>query len=252
MPSDSIAAPLGALATMATAAALTPLRETVFGNTNAALVLVMVVAATASIGGRGAGALSALTAALSYNFFLTRPYLSLHVDRPTDLATVALLLGVGLVIGEFARHRGRRVDELHQRTESTHRLERIARMLVSELTRDELCRRVAEEIGEELGLVEVRWDPTGDPTGLPVMERTGWVAAKIPRYLEGGFELPTGGVELPVTFAGARLGAMVLLADPGLAVSSEQRWVAVALADLLASALAWGGAGSVAAGATDL
>src|SRR6478736_5406576 len=87
---DPLVATLGGLGALALAALLTPLRETAFGNTNAALVLVVVVAAAASAGGRRAGAVTAIVAALSYNFLLTRPYLSLHVDDATDLMTVIL------------------------------------------------------------------------------------------------------------------------------------------------------------------
>src|ERR1700710_1549770 len=129
---DPLIAPLGAMFAIGLAAVLSPLRDTSFGNTNAALVLVVVIAAAASMGGRGAGALSAISAALSYNFFLTRPYQSLHINDTKDVVTVLLLLGVGLVIGEFARSRGRNVGRIRRHAESAHRLERVAGILATD------------------------------------------------------------------------------------------------------------------------
>ena len=238
---DPLVTPLGGLGALAVAALRTPLRETAFGNTNAALVLVVVVAAAASVGGRRAGAVTAIVAALSYNFLLTRPYLSLHVDDATDLTTVILLLVVGLVVGEFARSRAQRLGDLERSTASTQRLEHIARLLVSDLSEAELCAAVTAEIRQELDVAEATWRPS-DLSGLhPVMTTTGWVdGGAVLRHHEHGFELPADGVELPVAYAGAHLGTIDLTPRAGVGVSADQRRVAVALADLLASALARG------------
>ena len=236
---DPLIAPLGAMLAIGVAAVMSPLRNTSFGNTNAALVLVVVIAATASMGGRGAGALSAISAALSYNFFLTRPYQSLHINDTKDIITVVLLLGVGLVVGEFARSRGRNLGRIRRHAESAHRLERVAGILVTETDVDQLCEAVCAEIKGELNLTEARWDPEL-ATGRPVMERSGWIPATVHRHAGDGFELPSEGVDLPVSFAGARLGTIVLIPQAGVGVSVDQRRVALALADLLASGLARG------------
>jgi K+-sensing histidine kinase KdpD len=242
--SSPLAAPLGAIATMAVAAALTPLRDTAFGHTNAALVLVVIVACSASLGGRWAGVLSATTAALSFNFFLTEPIHSLHIDDATDITTVVLLAAVGLVIGEFARQRGIRADALAEVAagdlERAQRLERVAGYLASDLTHEQLCAAVAEEVRDELGLASARWEPYGVTSDRPMMERSGWVPVDHHRHTAEGFEFPPGGVDVGVSYAGARLGTLVLIPHPGVGVSSKQRKVALALADLLASALARG------------
>jgi K+-sensing histidine kinase KdpD len=240
---DPLIAPVGAIAALATAALLSPLRDTAFGNTNAALVLVVVVAAAASLGGRGAGAITALVAALSFNFLLTRPYLSLHVADATDVTSVVLLLVVGLLIGEFARSRAHRLGQLRRSAESTHRLEHIARLMVSDLDQPALCEAVTAEICNELDLADATWHLHGLSGDRPVMSASGWIDdSGTLHHRAGGFELPATGVELPVSFAGAHLGTIVLAPRPGVGVSAEQRRVAVALADLLASALARGNA----------
>lgn len=236
---DPLVAPLGAMAAIGVAAALSPLRNTSFGNTNAALVLVVVIAAAASMGGRGAGALCAISAALSYNFFLTRPYQSLHINDTKDIITVILLVVVGMVVGEFARSRGRNVGRIRRHAESTHRLERVAGLLATDAAFDELCESVCAEIEAELDLREARFDREFS-TGRAVMERSGWIPARIHRHTGDGFEFPADGVDLPVSFAGARLGTLVLIPQPDTGISTDQRRVALALADLLASALARG------------
>jgi hypothetical protein len=236
---DPLIAPLGAMFAIGLAAVLSPLRDTSFGNTNAALVLVVVIAAAASMGGRGAGALTAISAALSYNFFFTRPYQSLHINDTKDVVTVLLLLGVGLVVGEFARNRSRNLGRIRRHAESAHRLERVAGLLATESTFQEMCDAVCAEIEAECDLADAQWE-SDFTTGRPMMERSGWVPATIHRHMGEGFELPRDGVDLPVSFAGARLGTLVLIPQADTGVSVDQRRVALALADLLASGLARG------------
>ena len=236
---DPLVAPLGAMAAIGTAALMSPLRDTSFGNTNAALILVVVIAAAASLGGRGAGALCALSAALSYNFFMTRPYQSLHINDPKDIITVVLLVVVGLVVGEFARSRGANVGRIRRHSECAHRLERVATLLASDAGFDQLCSEVCAELEAELDLENAHFE-SDVTTGRPVMERSGWVPATVHRHRGDGFELPPGGVDVPVSFAGARLGTLVLVPKDEVGVPLDQRRVAVALADLLASALARG------------
>ena len=77
-------------ATMATA-------RSFFDTTNAALVLIIVVVAVAALGGRTAGVVTALAAVLSFDFFHTRPYLSLAIDSREDVETTVLLLVAGAV-----------------------------------------------------------------------------------------------------------------------------------------------------------
>ncbi len=235
---SDMAGPGGALVALVLSAALTPLRDTWFGATNSQLLLVVVIASAASLGGRRAGAVTAAAAALAYNYFLTRPYYSLHIDDPRDVTGVILLLVVGLVIGEFARARGRTRHRLTLETDSVERLERIASLLVSERTHAELCDAVSDELRAQLALASATWVPVDQPTGLPVMERSGWIATNHHHFGRDGYLLPEQGIELPVEFAGARLGAFALVPIPAVGLTPEQRRVAVAISDLLASALA--------------
>src|SRR5439155_1372048 len=69
---------------------------------NAALVLVLFVLLGAIIGGRRAGYLVAIVAAMSFDFLHTRPYGSLKIADGKDILTLVLLVAVGMIIGEIA------------------------------------------------------------------------------------------------------------------------------------------------------
>ena len=85
---------------------LVPFR-TSFPNTDGALVLVAVIVAIAANGHRIAGLLAAASAAVWFDFLLTRPYERLTITGRGDIETTALLLLVGAAVTELAV-RGRR------------------------------------------------------------------------------------------------------------------------------------------------
>ena len=73
---------------------------------------------------------------------------------------------------------------------------------------------------------------------LPRLERSGGISgAGTRRFVEGGFELPPEGVELPVLSRGQRVGRFVLDPTAQVGVSLEQQVVAIALADQVGAAL---------------
>ena len=86
---------LGPIAAILLGAALMPLRElTVASNfTFAFLALTIVVG---ELGGRGPAVATALTAALSLDFFLTRPYLKLAIHGKDDVIAFLGLSACGL------------------------------------------------------------------------------------------------------------------------------------------------------------
>ncbi len=106
-------------------AALLALARGVFDQTNAALILMIVVVAVAAIGGRTAGMITALAAVASFDFFHTRPYLSLTIDSRDDVETTILLLIAGLIVGTLASS-GRRAR--HEATDARTEIGRIHRV----------------------------------------------------------------------------------------------------------------------------
>src|SRR5207253_10895130 len=89
---------VGSLGALGAAAVLVGVRGEI-ANANVALVLVLFVLLGAAVGGRSSGAVSALVAAASFDFFHTRPYGSLKINSAADIEATGLLLLVGLAVG---------------------------------------------------------------------------------------------------------------------------------------------------------
>ena len=94
----SLIVPLAGLAPLVAAAAMVSVRGEVEPEITV-LVLALTVALGARFGGRPAGVLAAVMAALSFDFFHTRPYLSLTISDSEDILSTILLLAVALVVG---------------------------------------------------------------------------------------------------------------------------------------------------------
>ncbi len=234
------------LAPIAVGAFLVPLREHI-DNTNLALILVLVVVVAAIFGGRAAGALAAVTATLAFDLFLTRPFLSARIESTDDIETALILLAVGLLVGEVAA-RGRRARRDHEAL--AHAILRVHRV-ADEIAHDAPIATVLTLVKAELiGLLGL-WDCWLErpPFGwvLPRMDRGGAVEGDEHTWLARGFVFPRDGVELPVLDRGREVARLVLLGDPDVAVSLEQRVVAIALADQLGIAVAIASPGDLAA-----
>jgi hypothetical protein len=228
---------IGGLGPIAIAAALVPLRTTL-DNTNLALALVVVVVAAALAGGRFAGILAAFVAALSYDFFLTKPYLSLHIASADDVETTIFLLVIGVLVGELVA-RFRRTQRVAERGASEiARLHRVAELAAGGAPTDDLERAVQDEL---IGLLDLRdcfFEPLPVGRPLPRLERNGAVTgATTRRYVDDELSLPPE-VELPVLGRGRQVGRFVLVSDPRAGASLEERTVAVALSDQLGAVLA--------------
>ena len=233
------AAAAGAIAVILVAGLLTPVRDT-FGNTNIALVLVVVIVAAATLGGRLVGAVTSVAAALAYNFFHTQPYRSLSVDNREDVTTVVLLLVVGLIVGELANLHSRRARRRARPAAGAHWLEQVAGLVAGGRPVDEVWPAVQKGLIDELGLASCRFEPAPYDGQLPAVQRSGRLEGPL-TWAREGFELPAGGAQLAVEHGGHLFGRVVLEPTPGRGVSLDERRVAVALTDQLAVAIAMAG-----------
>jgi hypothetical protein len=228
---------VGGLAPIVVAVLLVPLRDEI-DNANLALILVLVVVVAASLGGRRAGALAAVTSTLAFDFFLTRPFLSARVESADDIETLLILLAVGLVVGELAsraRH-ARRDQELA--AAAVQRVHRVADAVAQGRPLPTVLDAVQRELTELFGLWDCWLELPPFLWVIPRMDRGGTVAGGEHEWRESGFTLPRDGVELPVVARGDEVARLVLLAGPDTPASLDQRVVAVALADQLGAAMA--------------
>jgi hypothetical protein len=95
------------------------------------------------------------------------------------------------------------------------------------------------ELTALLHLRTCRFEAPPFASPLPQLERSGAIPGEL-RLRQGGFEIPSEGMELPVLGRGHLLGRFVLDPQPLTGVSLEERVVAVAVADQVGAVLAAG------------
>ena len=121
----TIGVAIGAPAAIAVGAILTSARWAV-NSVNTALIFMVLVVAVAALGGRAAGAITAVASVMSYDFFHTEPYLSMAIESRDDIETTVLLLVAGLLVGTIAsKGRSARHRETATRVE-VRRVHRVA------------------------------------------------------------------------------------------------------------------------------
>ncbi|MBT9255756.1 DUF4118 domain-containing protein [Phycicoccus sp. MAQZ13P-2] len=137
-------------------AALVGLARDALTPTVVALVLVLVVVAVAAAGDRLSGVVAALSAALGYDVFFTRPFLSPTIASPADVELVVALVLVGLAVSEVAI-RGRRAQAASARREGY--LSGVAALLDLDEGTGTAERReaLARAVGEVVGVERARW-----------------------------------------------------------------------------------------------
>lgn len=208
------------------------------GATNVALVLAGVVV-LAALAGRTAGIVTALTAAMSFNFFHTEPYHSLRIDGSRDVVTVVLLAVLGLFVAEIGAWRRRNTTALQHVASTAHALESAVQQVAAGEPSDAVFETVRATLVETLGLSECRFEAVGRGTAptVVVLPRTGALVGTSMRIGIGGFELPVTGAAIAVAGGGTTFGHIVMIPDSRHGSTLNDRRAAVALADLYALAL---------------
>jgi hypothetical protein len=233
-----VGAAVGALGALLIAGVLVPFRDHL-PNADMALALVVPVLLAAIVGGRIAGAATAVVSALTFDFVFTQPYLSLRIASKDDVATFVVLLIVAMVAAEVGI-RGRRGGVAARESRSElDRLLRVAELSARGADLDDVVMSARAELIGLFGLDECVYQAERSGPELPRLGNRGALeGARLVAW--GDFLLPTGGVEVPVMGRGRELGRLVLYAAEATRASIEKRLVAVAIADELGLTLASG------------
>lgn len=225
------------------AAALIPAR-TWLTPANVALVLVGVVVLVAVLGGRLAAVVAALGSMLWFDVFHTRPYYSLTISRHQDITTAALLLAVGLAVGELSTRSRRHQAAAELGSVDIGRIHVVAELVASGEEADYVVLAVAGELRNLLQLRDIRFEyapfrpDEGDHLkARPRIEHDGSVSFGIFGWGAATMGLPSKLVDLPVMGRGRELGRFEMQPTPGLPIDLDRRMVAVALADQVGAAL---------------
>ena len=235
---DRVAAVAALLAPLVVCAILSLFRDRL-PNTDAALILVLVVVAVAANGDRLAGNLAAVSAAVWFDFFLTQPYRRLTIDRQADIKTTVLLLAVGIAVTELAVW-GRRQAGLASAHAAYLSGVREATEVVSAGGSDsQLIQDVTQTLVRTLGLASCRFEYGAAGVGQPAkLRRDGEVEWRHEQWDVDGRGLPPDvDIELIVVSGGHLVGRYLMHAAPNSRPNFTQRLVAVTLADQVGAAI---------------
>jgi K+-sensing histidine kinase KdpD len=216
---------------------LVPFR-TGFPNTDAALALILVVVAVAANGYRLAGVLAAISAAVWFDFFLTRPYEHFTITRTSDIETTVLILLIGIAVTELAVWGRRQHLAASRRAGYLDGINAAAEAVAAGGSPLALVDQVSDQLIRLLSLRSCRFEYGVAGLGKPArlqhdgqllaggqawdVEREGW----------------PGDTELLVENHGLLQGRYLLVPEPGSRPTLEQRLVAAAFADQVGAALA--------------
>ncbi|MFI5758545.1 DUF4118 domain-containing protein [Streptomyces sp. NPDC051569] len=233
---DRIALGVALAAPLAVALILVPFR-TGLASTNLALILVVVVVAVSALGSRLAGAVAALSSAVWFDFFLTRPFERFSITDSNDLTTAVLLLAVGLAVSQLAA-RARRLKVITVTDAGLlARVHDTARLAQSAGSADAVVGLVKGQLTEILRLRDCRFE-YGTLLGHPArLEQDGTVVVDREPWDVGRRGWPDGEIELRAAGNGHYRGRFMFRPEPGTVPSRQARLVAVTLADDVGTAL---------------
>ena len=237
---DRVAVFAAVVAPLAVCAILLPWRAHI-SNTNVGLVLVVAVVAVSVAGNRIAGVLTAVFAALWFEFFFTQPYQRFAISKSEDVATAVLLLVVGLAVSQVAaRARQLRVITI---TDAGYlaQIHEAARVAQTATSPNAVIEHVRKQLVDLLSLRGCRFE-YGTLTGQPPrLEQDGTIVWGRRHWLSDQPGLPDEDVELRVLHNGRFYGRFMLQPTPGELPPAQARLVAVTLADQAGAALDTGG-----------
>lgn len=221
---------------IAITAILIPFRTTL-PSAVAVLLLITVVVAVAANGYRAAGLLAAVSAAVWFDFFLTRPYEQFAITRRADIETTVLMVLVGALVTELAV-RGRR----HREVAATKAgylasISTTAGLVVSRASPAEVIALVKDQLSVLLDLQACRFE-VGRFGGMPVMDADGQIHSGTTVWDVDRDAVPAEPIELRAHANTRPMGRFVLTFKPGAAPAIASRLVAAILADQAGAALA--------------
>lgn len=216
------------------AASFIPFRSS-FTNVGAALVLVALIEGLAIVGRRLGGLVATVSAALWFDFFLTVPYERFTItDRP-DLESTISIVVVGVIVSELAA-RSRR----HRRIASDEgayvaTLAVTAARVAAGAGPDDIVADTCATLTTILSLRACAFDSETTATPFAQIHDDGSVIHVGMRWPANDFGIPGPQSQITCHWGSEGLGRFVLTPTPGLAVSREQRVVAVSLVNVVAS-----------------
>jgi Domain of unknown function (DUF4118) len=228
---------VAAFGPLAATTVMTALRDQPHATGFAVVALVFVIGAAAVLAGPRAAGVATVTAALSFDFLLVRPFLELKIDTDDSLWPVLVLVASGSSIVYVAHRRWPSatrspLSRPGSQANESRRIERIALLIEQGADPRDLISAVEAELTALLLARRCRFEPGEAADSLPRIERDGTIAGR-----PSSLPLPPEDIELPVRWQGRWIGRFVITPTGGASVPPENWIVAVILADHLAAAV---------------
>jgi K+-sensing histidine kinase KdpD len=206
-------------------------------NIDVALVLVVVVMALGTSGRHWVPIVAAVTAAIAFEFFDTKPFEQLAIARNPDVWTTVLLAAVGALAGECVVRLTRQRASIRAGHADMRRVRSASDLVASGEEAELIVQRIAQELEQLLQLKQCRFEAMPSQPGAPEVHRDGTVATSSPAALGASTIAPVPWAELPVWGQGQVLGHFVWAFKPENPATQDQLRVAVTLADQVGAAL---------------
>ncbi len=219
---------------------LVPFRDH-FANAAAALVLAAVVVAVAAFGDRRAGWLAAVSSAVWFDFFLTKPYERFSIAGAHDVETTVALLVVGVAVTEIAVRSRQHFVVAVAEGNYLALIHDVSELVARGAAPGEVASAACDELVELLSLASCRFELPSVRPERPQLQRNGEVELGEVRFDVEHDGLPDPEVDLPVQSSDRTYGVFVMTAASHRSVTIEQRVVALVLADQVGAAFAGAG-----------
>jgi hypothetical protein len=227
---------VGLFAPLAICVALVPFRSSL-PNTDAALILVAAIVAVATLGSRAGGYVAALSSAVWFDFFLTKPYEHFSITSHPDIETTVLLIAIGVGVTELAVWGRRQQRRAGQQAGYLAGLHAATEAMSTGGSPTRLAHEVAEQLTQLLELAGCRFH-FGSGLGDPRLEHDGSLTWNAEHWDVDRLGFPPGReTELLVTSGSGFHGRFLMTPSPGSQPDRTQRLVAVSLAAQVGAAL---------------
>jgi hypothetical protein len=204
----------------------------------AAITLVAPVVLVALLGATGPALIAAITAGLTYDLLLTRPYYQLVIDDPDDIAATITLLAVGVTVGLLNSRLIRLTARDAARRNELHHLLQFAQTTTTSPTDEELTAQACKQMTAILDLRDCRWHPGYHGTNAPILLPDGNIMGYLTALNPDRAKLPDH-LELPARIGSTELGRFILTPRTRprrQPTSIEERLTAATIAALYAAA----------------
>ncbi|MHB8646216.1 MAG: ATP-binding protein [Thermomicrobiales bacterium] len=135
-----------------------------------ALSYLVIVLATATLGGLGPGIVVSIVGFLTFNFFFLPPYNSFTVGAPQDIVALFVFLIVAGVTSELVSRLQEREREARRRAMESETLSRLSTELIADLTLDTVLATVVEQVTRVFTL---------ESAAMLLPDRTGTLAVRL-------------------------------------------------------------------------